>query len=113
MVMGFLKVYKSESQRVLLAQHSDLNFSKLEKLTPSDLAWLSSEEEAVKKSTAKQRHDLKVAGKKAAKKSTSEKPVNLNSGVQKLFMVYDIQALGSSALAPINVKLPLETETNV
>ena len=54
MVGGFLKAFKSEALRILLAQNSDLNFSEIKRLTPSELAKVTTEEEAAKKSTSKQ-----------------------------------------------------------
>ena len=50
---GFLRAFKSEAKRILQFQKSNLNFSELEKVTPSDLAKVASEEEAAKKSTSK------------------------------------------------------------
>ena len=67
MVGGFLKAFKSEARRILLTQKPDLDFSELERVTPSDLAKVAAEEETAKKSASKQR-------KKSKKKATSEKP---------------------------------------
>ena len=67
MVGGFLKVFKSEARRIMLIQNSDLYFSEIEMLTPSDLAKVAAKEEATKKSASKQR-------KKSKKKPASEKP---------------------------------------
>ena len=53
MVRGFLKAFKSEARRILLTQESDLDFSELERVTPSDLAKVSTEEEIAKKSASK------------------------------------------------------------
>ena len=53
MVGGFLKAFKSEAKRILQTQKSYLDFAELEKVTPSDLAKVASEEEAAKKSTSK------------------------------------------------------------
>ena len=74
MVKRFLKAYKSESRRILLAQHGDLDFSELEKLTSNDLARLATEEDAIKMSVSKQRRDSQVTRKKAGvvEKSISE-----------------------------------------
>ena len=54
MVGGFLKAFKSETQRLLLAQNFYLDFSELERLAPSDLAKVVAEEDATKKSAFKQ-----------------------------------------------------------
>ena len=67
MVGGFLKAFKFETRRIILTQNSDLNFSEIEKLTPSDLSKVATEEEAAKKSASKQ-------WKKFKKKAASEKP---------------------------------------
>ena len=67
MVGGFLKAFKSKTRRILQIQKSDLDFSELEKKTPTDLAKVAKEEEAAKKSASKQRKKLK-------KKNASEKP---------------------------------------
>ena len=67
MVGGFLKAFKSKAWRIMLIQNSDLYFSEIEMLTPSDLAKVAAKEEATKKSASKQR-------KKSKKKAASEKP---------------------------------------
>ena len=54
MVGGFLKDFKSKTPRILLTQKSDLDFSELERVSPTDLAKVATEEEATKKSTSKQ-----------------------------------------------------------
>ena len=69
MVGGFFKAFKSETQRILLTQKSNLDFSELEKVSPSDLAKEAVEEEADKKSASKERK-----GQKVKKKAISEKP---------------------------------------
>ena len=51
----------------MLTQNYDLNFSEIEKLTPSDLVKVAAEKEAAKKYASKQ-------WKKPKKKVTSEKP---------------------------------------
>ena len=53
MVGGFLKAFKSKAKRIMQIQKFDLNFSELEKVIPSDLAKVASEEEAAKKSASK------------------------------------------------------------
>ena len=67
MVGSFFKAFKSEAKRILQSQRSDLDFSELEKVTPTDLAKVTKEEEATKRSASKQR-------KKSKKKTASEKP---------------------------------------
>ena len=69
MVEGFLKAFKSETQRILLTQKSNLDFSELERVSPSDLVKVAAEEEAAKKFTSKQRK-----GKKVKRKAVSKKP---------------------------------------
>ena len=59
MVGGFLKAFKSETRRIMLTQNSNLNFSEIKRLTPSDLAKVVAEEEATKKSASKQRKGQK------------------------------------------------------
>ena len=76
MVGGFLKTFKSETRRIILTQNSDLNFSKIEKLTPSDLAKVAAEEESTKKSASKQRKKCKK--KAASEKLSSESLLELN-----------------------------------
>ena len=53
MVRGFLRAFKSKTKRILQIQKSDLNFSELEKMTPTDLAKVAKEEEDAKKSASK------------------------------------------------------------
>ena len=53
MVGGFLKAFKSKAKRLLLCQNYGLDFSKIEKLSPSDLAKVAAEEEVAKKSASK------------------------------------------------------------
>ena len=67
MVGGFLRAFKSETKRILQSQRSDLDFSELEKMTPTDLAKVVKEEEDAKKSASEQYKKLK-------KKKTNEKP---------------------------------------
>ena len=67
MVGGLLRAFKSEAKRILQIQKSDLDFSELEKVTPTDLAMVAKEDEAAKKSASKQ-------WKKLKKKTASEKP---------------------------------------
>ena len=74
MVEGFLKAFKSETRRILLTQKSDLDFSKLEKVTPNNLAKVAAEEEAAKKSASKQRKGQKVKKKAASEKPSAECP---------------------------------------
>ena len=52
-VGGFLKAFKSETWKILLTHKSDLDFSELEKVMPSDLAKVAAKEEAAKKSASK------------------------------------------------------------
>ena len=53
MVGGFLRAFKSETKRILQSQRSDLDFSELEKMTPTYLAKVAKEEEEAKKSASK------------------------------------------------------------
>ena len=109
MVGGFLKAFKSKTQRIILTQNSDLYFSEIEKLTPSDLEKVVAEEEAAKKSAFKQQ-------KKSKKKATSEKPPSENPLESNLFfegvstevgpkadditLVPDDQSVDSNLIAP-------------
>ena len=79
MVKRFFKAYKSECRRMLSTQHSDLDFSKLEKITPNDLARLDTKEEATNKSISKQLRGPQRTGEKAiaTEQSTSEHSGNL------------------------------------
>ena len=73
MVGGFLRAFKSETKRILQSQRSDLDFSKLEKMTPTYLAKVAKEEVDAKKSACEQRKRLKE--KKTNKKPPSESPI--------------------------------------
>ena len=73
MVGGFLRAFKSEAKRILQIQKSDLNFSELEKMTPTDLAKVAKEEEDAKKFTAKQPKKLKKNN--ASEKHPSKCPI--------------------------------------
>ena len=73
MVGGFLKAFKSETKRILHSQRSDLDFSELEKMTPTYLAKVVKEEEDAKKSASEQRKRLME--KKTNEKPPSESPI--------------------------------------
>ena len=70
MVKKFFKAFKSECRRILLAQHPDLDFSELEKITSNDLAKLAAEDEALKNSSSGQPNDPKAIGEKTTSEAT-------------------------------------------
>ena len=124
-VQGFLKAYKFESRRVLLAKHGDLDFSKLVKLIPNDLTRLAFEEDASRNSTSKHRIDSKVPKKYAtAKRTFSEQQTDPNVVGEKSYTaagntlseitpIYVIQASEGLDSALADAMLPLESGTNV
>ena len=67
MVRSFLRAFKSKTKRIFQSQRFDLDFSELEKMTPTYLAKVAKEEKEAKKSASEQRKKLK-------KKKTNEKP---------------------------------------
>ena len=72
MVGDFLRAFKSETKRILQSQRSDLDFSELEKMTPTYLAKVAKEEEEAKKSAFERRKKLKE--KNAKEKPPSKSP---------------------------------------
>ena len=68
-VRRFLKAFKFETRRILLTLKSDLDFFELERVMPSDLEKVVTEDKAAKKSSSKLRK-----GQKVKKKVISEKP---------------------------------------
>lgn len=54
-MMGeFLRIYRSECKKAMLAQKADLDFTHIDKITALDLTRLASEEERASKSAQKQ-----------------------------------------------------------
>ena len=109
MVRSFLKAFKSKANRLLLGQNSSLDFSEMEKLSPSDLAKVAAEEEAAKKSASKQwkKSKKKAASEKSPSESSLEPnllPEEVSTGVRPkaadITLVPDDQSVDANLVAP-------------